>query len=115
MASVKEIYEKLGEMMQDDPNVAKLELCACGTASRLNVFRDDPDGPITGLSLEDALFMEGPISMAKHIIERVGKTELPERYMDYLIEMDMNECSEEDMMEFAKHPHLYPKRGSEHK
>lgn len=102
VANIKEIYDELGLLLKKHPEISDLEVCACGVNSRLNVFRQAPDGPVTGLSLEDASYMEGHISNAEEMVRLAGGGILSEQHMEYLIQMSMEEASEEEMQDFVK-------------
>lgn len=101
MTTFNELYKEMGELLSKYPEIGELEMCACGVDSRLNIFRQEPDGPVTGVSLEDASYMEGHISHANNLIESLGVS-LSSQHMEYLIQMCMEESSDKEMRDFIK-------------
>lgn len=101
MPSVKEIYEKLGTLITEHPEVSNVPFCACGADSRLNIFRDTPDGPIIALSLEDSSSMDCYIEEAKDLVKEMGVGELSEQHMEYLIQLCMNDTPDELTKKFV--------------
>lgn len=99
MATILNVFQQLGELLQKYPELAEIEFCACGTDSRLNIFRSHPNGPVTGLSLEDASHMEGHISYAQEMVQKVN-VELSEEHMEYLIQMCLEEASDAQIEAF---------------
>lgn len=103
MANVKEIYEQLEKLLKENPEIAKMDILeGGGEPARLNIFRDSPDGPITYLSFEDERYMETYVDQAKELIAETNIVELSEQHMEYLIQMCLQEQSEETMKQFIK-------------
>lgn len=101
MTTFNELYKEMGELLSKYPEIGELEMCACGVDSRLNVFRQEPDGPVTGVSLEDASYMEGHISYAHDLVKSLGAS-LSSQHMEYLIQMCMEESSNKEMKDFIR-------------
>ena len=98
MSKIREVYEQLGKLLKEEPNVGDLEFAACGATSRLNIFRDSPDGPITGLSLEDEAEMKGSVEFVDRLIEKAGVL-LSEKHREFLIQGYCWEEITEDQLE----------------
>jgi len=102
MATIHELYKELGELLSKYPEIKDFEVCACGVESRLNIFRQDPDGPVTGISLEDASYMKGSEEMAEELVNRFGVS-LSEEHMEYLVQMCcFEEPSEQELEDFVQ-------------
>lgn len=99
---IGEVYEKIGELIKEDPSVLKRPFYAMGTESTLRVFRNTPDGPIKSIGLEDSNYMEGYISEAENLLVSMGVKNFPERYMQYLVGMCENELPEDELEAFIK-------------
>lgn len=102
MSTVHELYEKLGELLKEAPEVGELEMGACGVPGMLRVFRDDPDGKVVGLSLEDESYMAPYIEEAKEIVEELNCGTLSQKHMEYLVELSAQEVAPEEMYNFVK-------------
>lgn len=97
---LKDLYEALGELLESGQGVGEVDISACGAESVLRIFRDGPDGCVTGVSLEDASYMEAYIDQAREILELVGK-ELRPQHFAYLVEMCEQGVSDKELREFV--------------
>lgn len=101
MATAKEIYEQLGKLLKENPEIANMEILeGGGESARLNIFRDNPDGPVTYLSFEDEKFMESYVEQAKELVSEMNIGELSEQHMEYLVQMCLQEYSKDNLKQY---------------
>lgn len=99
---VKEILTKLIELVAEQPDIANMEVNACGTDSVLRVFRETPDGPVSGLSLEDMDYMSPYIEQANELVKKLNSGELSDRHKEYLVELFEEGVSENEVESFVR-------------
>ena len=79
MNTVKELYEKLSSLIEQHPEVGALNIDACGAPGCLFFYREEPDGPITGISYEDDTFIAEHEGNAEEWLKELGITTLPDQ------------------------------------
>ena len=99
---VNEILTKLIELVAEQPDIANMEVNACGADSVLRVFRKTPDGPVSGLSLEDMDYMNPYIAQANEILKKVNSEKLSDRHMEYLVKLFEEGVSENEVESFVR-------------
>ncbi|MDO4469805.1 MAG: hypothetical protein Q4C84_08180 [Bacillota bacterium] len=99
---VKEILTKFIELVSEQPDIANMEVNACGTRSVLRIFREGPNGHVSGLSLEDMDYMNTYIEQAKELVENLGYGTLSEKHMEYLVELCEEGVDFKDLYNFVE-------------
>lgn len=100
MNTIKELYEELGTLLKKNPEINDLNLDACGAPGSLFTYRDEPDGPITGISYEDDSFLSENKNNAEEWLKELGINSLHSQYMNYLVQMCMQGVANEDIEDF---------------
>lgn len=102
MNTIKELYEELRNLLKKHPEINDLNIDACGAPGSLFIYRDEPDGAITGISYEDDSFLSENENNAKEWLKELEINPLPSQYMNYLVQMCMQGVTNEDIKEFIK-------------
>lgn len=102
MNTIREFYEELGNLLMKYPEFNDLNFDACGAPGSLMLWRESPDGPVTGISYEDDSFIDEHENNAKEWLKELQAEALSEQHMTYLIQMCMRGESNEDIIDFIK-------------
>lgn len=102
MNTIRELYEELGNLLKKHPELSDLNIDACGAPGSLFIYRDEPDGPITGISYEDDSFLCEQEENSEECLKEMGIDALPDQYMNYLVQMCMRGETLGDIEEFIQ-------------
>lgn len=100
MATIKEIYNKLGNLMKENPAVGDLNFLMGGTDGELVVFRDKYMGNITEISYEEQAYLNQYKSSVKDILKEMNVKHYTDKQEEYLLQMSIEDFPESEIIVF---------------
>lgn len=100
MATVEEIYNILGRLMNENPSIGNSDFLMGGTKGELVIFRDKYMGNVTEISYEEKDYLAQYKSFVKDILDEMNVEHYTEKQEEYLLQMSINDLPEAEIKAF---------------